>query len=109
MVGHARWVEANYKENQLRLMRRGQPVEVTIDAYGGDFKLPATLESVQAGTGSEFSALPRQNATANWVETVQRVPVRIRFRPDAFRNFPARADVVPGLSVEARVRVRPED
>ena len=108
VVGHARWVEANFKENQLRLMRRGQPVEVTIDAYG-DFKLPAVLDSVQAGTGSEFSALPRQNATANWVETVQRVPVRIRFRPDAFRNFPARADVVPGLSVEARVRVRRED
>lgn len=109
VVGHARWVEANFKENQLRLMRRGQRVEITIDAYGGDFKLPATFDSVQAGTGSEFSALPRQNATANWVETVQRVPVRLRFRPDAFRHFPAYADVVPGLSVEARVRVRPED
>ena len=90
-------------------MRVGQPVEVTIDAYGSDYKLPAVLESIQAGTGSEFSALPRQNATANWVETVQRVPVRIRFRPNAFANFPARADVVPVLSVEARVRVRPED
>lgn len=109
VVGAARWVEANFKENQLRLMRRGQPVEVTIDAYGDDFKLPAVVDSIQAGTGSEFSALPRQNATANWVETVQRVPVRIRFRPDAFRDFPANADVVPGLSVEARVLVRRDD
>lgn len=109
LVGHARWIEANFKENQLRLMRPGQPVEVTIDAYGEDHKLAAVVDSIQAGTGSEFSALPRQNATANWVETVQRVPVRIRFRPDAFRNYPARADIVPGLSAEARVRVRPED
>lgn len=106
IVGPARWVEANFKEDQLRLMRRGQAVELTISAYDG-FKLAGVIESFQAGSGAQFSALPPQNATGNWVKTVQRVPVKIRFRPDAFRDFPAGADVVPGLSVSARVRVMP--
>lgn len=53
VVGHARWVEANFEQDQLGFIRRGQRVEVTIDAYGGDSELPATVESVQAGTGSE--------------------------------------------------------
>lgn len=106
VVGPARWVEANFKEDQLRLMRRGQPVELTISAYSG-FKLAGYIESFQAGSGAQFSALPPQNATGNWVKTVQRVPVKIRFRRDAFRAFPANADVVPGLSVSARVKVMP--
>jgi membrane fusion protein, multidrug efflux system len=105
LVGEARWIEANFKEEQLRLMRLGQPVEVRIDAFS-DYPLRATLDSFQTGTGSEFSAIPTQNATSNWVETVQRVPVRIKFAPDAFANFPANAPVLPGMSVEARVRVR---
>ena len=106
IVGPARWVEANFKEDQLRLMRRGQAVELTISAYDG-FKLAGVIESFQAGSGAQFSALPPQNATGNWVKTVQRVPVKIRFRRDAFRDFPAGADVVPGLSVSASVRVMP--
>lgn len=104
IVGHARWVEANFKEDQLRLMRPGQPVELEIEAWS-DFPLQGVVESFQAGSGAQFSALPPQNATGNWVKTVQRVPVRIRFREDAFRNFPSRADVVPGLSVHAAVKV----
>lgn len=104
IVGHARWVEANFKEDQLRLMRPGQPVELQIEAWN-DFPLQGYVESFQAGSGAQFSALPPQNATGNWVKTVQRVPVKIRFRDDAFRNFPARADVVPGLSVNAAVKV----
>lgn len=104
IVGHARWVEANFKEDQLRLMRPGQPVELEIEAWS-DYPLQGVVESFQAGSGAQFSALPPQNATGNWVKTVQRVPVRIRFREDAFRNFPSRADVVPGLSVNAAVKV----
>jgi len=104
IVGHARWVEANFKEDQLRLMRPGQLVELEIEAWS-DFPLHGYVESFQAGSGAQFSALPPQNATGNWVKTVQRIPVRIRFRDDAFRNFPARADVVPGLSVHAAVKV----
>jgi membrane fusion protein, multidrug efflux system len=106
IVGPARWVEANFKEDQLRLMRRGQHVELTISAYSG-FKLIGYIDSFQAGSGAQFSALPPQNATGNWVKTVQRVPVKIRFRRDAFRAFPAYADVVPGLSVSASVKVMP--
>lgn len=104
IVGHARWVEANFKEDQLRLMRPGQPVELHIEAWS-DFPLEGYVESFQAGSGAQFSALPPQNATGNWVKTVQRIPVKIRFRENAFHNFPARADVVPGLSVNAAVKV----
>lgn len=104
VVGPARWVEANFKEGQLRLMRRGDFVEVTIDAWSG-FPLTARIDSFQSGTGGEFSALPPQNATSNWVKTVQRVPTRIRFSDNAFSLFPSRADVSPGMSVTARVKV----
>ena len=99
-------MEANFKEDQLRLMRRGQAVELTISAFSG-FKLAGYVDSFQAGSGAQFSALPPQNATGNWVKTVQRVPVKIRFRDDAFRDFPANADIVPGLSVTASVKVMP--
>ena len=72
------WVEANFKEKQLADMRPGQPVTVKIDAYPGTtFK--GHVGSVGAGTGSEFSILPAQNANGNWVKVTQRVPVRIIF------------------------------
>jgi membrane fusion protein (multidrug efflux system) len=72
------WVEANFKEKQLTDMRPGQPVTVKIDAYPGA-KFKAHVESIGAGTGSEFSLLPAQNANGNWVKVTQRVPVRIVF------------------------------
>jgi membrane fusion protein (multidrug efflux system) len=72
------WVEANFKEKQLTDMRPGQPVTVKIDAYPGrDFA--GHIQSVGAGTGSEFAILPAQNANGNWVKVTQRVPVRIVF------------------------------
>jgi membrane fusion protein (multidrug efflux system) len=72
------WVEANFKEKQLTDMRPGQPATVKIDAYPGtSFK--AHVGSIGAGTGSEFSILPAQNANGNWVKVTQRVPVRIIF------------------------------
>jgi membrane fusion protein (multidrug efflux system) len=72
------WIEANFKEKQLMDMRPGQPVTVKIDAYPGE-KFKAHVESIGAGTGSEFSLLPAQNANGNWVKVTQRVPVRIMF------------------------------
>ncbi len=72
------WVEANFKEKQLTDMRPGQPATVKIDAYPGQ-KFKAHVESIGAGTGSEFSLLPAQNANGNWVKVTQRVPVRIVF------------------------------
>jgi membrane fusion protein (multidrug efflux system) len=71
------WIEANFKETQLTDVLPGQPVAVTVDTYPG-LKLEGKVESIGAGTGSEFSLLPAQNATGNWVKVVQRIPVRVR-------------------------------
>jgi len=70
------YVEANFKETELAEMRVGQPAEVTFDAFP-DIRLKGHVASLGAGTGSEFSVLPAQNATGNWVKVTQRVPVRI--------------------------------
>jgi membrane fusion protein, multidrug efflux system len=72
------WIEANFKEKQLTDMRPGQPATVKIDAYPGE-KFKAHVGSIGAGTGSEFSLIPAQNANGNWVKVTQRVPVRIVF------------------------------
>ncbi|HZR36081.1 MAG TPA: HlyD family secretion protein [Nevskia sp.] len=76
------WIEANFKEDQLTHMRPGQPAEVRIDTYSGKtFK--AKVASLSPGTGSQFSALPPENATGNWVKVVQRLPVRLELEnPD---------------------------
>jgi membrane fusion protein (multidrug efflux system) len=72
------WVEANFKENQLKKMRIGQAVKIKIDALG-DQALAGHVASFSPGAGSAFSALPAQNATGNWVKVAQRLPVRIAF------------------------------
>lgn len=106
LVGRERWVEANFKETQLEEMRPGQPATVTVDAWPG-VALPARVESVQSGTGSAFALLPAQNATGNWVEVVQRVPVKLLLDPAGLASLPPGADPAPGMSVEAEVRVAP--
>ena len=73
----ASWIEANFKETQIGVLVPGQPVTVTIDAYSG-IEMQGVVESLGAATGSQFSLIPAQNATGNWVKVVQRVPVRIR-------------------------------
>ena len=76
------WIDANFKETELADMHPGEKATVSIDAYPGR-TFEATVASIGAGTGSEFSLLPAQNATGNWVKVVQRVPVRIRLvNPD---------------------------
>jgi membrane fusion protein (multidrug efflux system) len=70
------WVEANYKETDLTRMKPGQEATFTVDAYPGD-TFRGRVASLSPGTGSEFSVLPPQNATGNWVKVVQRLPVRI--------------------------------
>lgn len=92
----AAWVEANFKEKDVGRMVPGQRAEITVDAYSGQ-KFPAHVQSVAAGTGSEFSLLPAQNANGNWVKVTQRVPVRV-----AFDGTPAKP-MIAGLSVTARV------
>jgi membrane fusion protein, multidrug efflux system len=70
------WITASFKENQLRKMRPGQPVTVSVDAYSGR-KYEGRVDSIAAGTGARFSLLPPENATGNYVKVIQRVPVKI--------------------------------
>ncbi|BAN48373.1 HlyD family secretion protein [Metapseudomonas resinovorans] len=76
------WVEANFPEKDLTHVRPGQAVDVTFDIYP-DSTWHGEVESLSPGTGAEFSVLPAQNATGNWVKVAQRVPVRIHLKPDA--------------------------
>ncbi len=92
-------VEANFKETDLANMRPGQPADVQLDAYPG-LKLKAHVDSIGAGTGSEFSVLPAQNATGNWVKVTQRVPVRI-----AIDSSSGDRPLIAGLSANVTVHV----
>ena len=93
------WVEANFKEPQLRKLHLGQPVELTADLYGPDVVFHGRIEGLAAGTGAAFALLPAQNATGNWIKVVQRVPVRIRLDPQELQAHPLRV----GLSMKAEV------
>jgi membrane fusion protein (multidrug efflux system) len=95
------WVVANFKETQLRAMRPGQPVTITVDAYP-DRTFRGHVDSIQAGAGAAFSLLPPENATGNYVKVVQRVPVKIVFDdpPDP------QHELGPGMSVVPTVTVR---
>ena len=93
------WVVANFKESQLKDMRPGQPATVEIDALGGK-SFRAHVDSIQAGSGAQFSLLPPENATGNFVKVVQRVPVKIVFD----EPLPADHTIGPGLSVTPRVQ-----
>jgi membrane fusion protein (multidrug efflux system) len=90
------WIEANYKETDLNKMAPGQPAEVTLDAYPSA-KITGHVASIGRGTGSEFSVLPAQNASGNWVKVTQRVPVRI-----AIDSNPGR-QLLSGLSADVSV------
>ncbi|MGL4542510.1 MAG: HlyD family efflux transporter periplasmic adaptor subunit [Polymorphobacter sp.] len=99
MVGDHMWVEANFKETDLERMRPGQRARIRVDAYPGT-PLDGHVVSIGAGTGSEFSVLPAQNATGNWVKVVQRVPVRI-----AIDGRPPQP-LLAGLSAKVTVDLR---
>jgi membrane fusion protein (multidrug efflux system) len=78
LVADRYWIDANFKENQLRRMRRGQKATVKIDAYPGA-KCTGVVDSISPGTDQTFSMMPAENATGNWVKVVQRLPVRLDF------------------------------
>ncbi|MCP5272537.1 MAG: HlyD family efflux transporter periplasmic adaptor subunit [Burkholderiaceae bacterium] len=98
------WVDANFKEVQLRRMRVGQPVRLTADLYGSRVEFTGRITGLGAGTGSAFALLPAQNATGNWIKVVQRVPVRIALDPAQLAVHPLRV----GLSMQATVDVDAE-
>ena len=95
------WVDANFKEVQLRNIRIGQPVTLTADLYGRKVEYKGTVAGLGAGTGAAFALLPAQNATGNWIKVVQRVPVRVTLDPQQVAQNPLRV----GLSMEATVNV----
>jgi membrane fusion protein (multidrug efflux system) len=96
------WVDANFKEVQLKHMRIGQPVELTADVYGSSVVYHGKVVGFSAGTGSAFSLLPAQNATGNWIKVVQRLPVRIALDPKELEQHPLRI----GLSMQADVSIK---
>jgi membrane fusion protein (multidrug efflux system) len=98
------WVDANFKEGQLRRMRINQPVTLTADVYGSSVKYHGRVVGFSAGTGSAFAVLPAQNATGNWIKVVQRLPARIQLDPRELEQHPLRI----GLSMDVEVETRDE-
>ena len=96
------WVDANFKEGQLRNIRVGQPVTLHADLYGGHVEYRGRIAGLSAGSGSAFALLPAQNASGNWIKIVQRIPVRIVIEPKDLKVHPLRV----GLSMNAEVDVR---
>ena len=99
------WVDANFKEVQLRNIRIGQPATLVADLYGKKVAYKGTVAGLGAGTGAAFSLLPAQNATGNWIKVVQRVPVRIALDLQQIERNPLRV----GLSMDAEVDVSNKD
>ena len=95
------YVDANFKEGQLRNVRIGQPVELRADLYGDRVTYHGRVEGIGGGTGSAFAVIPAQNATGNWIKVVQRVPVRIALDPAELAANPLRV----GLSMHATIDV----
>ena len=98
VISNRRYVEANFKETDLEKMRIGQSATIKLDAYPSQ-PLKGHVESIGAGTGSEFSVLPAQNATGNWVKVVQRVPVRIAIDSNDVA-------LIAGLSATVKIQTR---
>jgi membrane fusion protein (multidrug efflux system) len=95
------WVDANFKEVQLRNIRIDQPVKLTADVYGKKVEYSGKVAGLGVGTGSAFALLPAQNATGNWIKVVQRVPVRIALDPEQLKANPLRI----GLSMDAEIDI----
>jgi membrane fusion protein (multidrug efflux system) len=104
---NALWVDANFKEVQLRHLRIGQPAEVRSDLYGGSFIYHGHVQGMSAGTGAAFSLLPAQNASGNWIKVVQRVPVRIRIDDADLAKSPLRVGLSATVTVDTTSRDGP--
>ncbi len=93
------YVDANFKEGQLRKVQIGQCVTMESDLYGGGAKYHGKVVGLSGGTGSAFALIPAQNATGNWIKVVQRLPVRVQLRPEELLQHPLRV----GLSMKATI------
>ena len=100
IVPEKMWIVANFKETQLANMKKGQPVKIKIDTYGGK-KFKGEVDSIQRSTGARASLFPPENAVGSYVKIVQRVPVKIVFTEDI-----SKYNIVPGMSVVPEVKVK---
>lgn len=98
------FVDANFKESQLKRVKPGQPVELTSDFYGSGVVFHGRVKGFAGGTGAAFALIPAQNATGNWVKVVQRLPVRILLDPAEVKAHPLRV----GLSMDVVIDTRGE-
>jgi membrane fusion protein (multidrug efflux system) len=101
------WVDANFKEVQLRNLRIGQPAQVRSDLYGGSFIFHGHITGMSAGTGAAFALLPAQNASGNWIKVVQRVPVRIQIDGKDLEKAPLRVGLSATVTVDTTNRDGP--
>jgi membrane fusion protein, multidrug efflux system len=99
------WINANFKETQMKRMRIGQTVKITSDLYGRDTVFHGKIVGLPGGAGNAFSLLPPQNLSGNWIKIVQRLPVRVGLDPEELRLHPLRV----GLSMEATVDLRDQE
>lgn len=104
---NALWVDANFKEVQLRHLRIGQPAQVRSDLYGGSFIFHGHVKGMAAGTGAAFALLPAQNASGNWIKVVQRVPVRIQIDDNDLKSSPLRVGLSATVTVDTANRDGP--
>jgi membrane fusion protein (multidrug efflux system) len=94
------YVNANFKEGQLRQMKLGQEAVLTSDLYGGGVKFHGHVVGLAGGTGSAFAVIPAQNATGNWIKVVQRLPVRIALDPKELKDHPLRVGLSMNVDVD---------
>ena len=99
------WVNANYKETQLKKMRLGQSVRITSDLYGSGVVYHGRIVGIPGGAGNAFSLLPPQNLSGNWIKIVQRLPVRVELEPEELKHHPLRL----GLSMKAITSLRNQE
>jgi membrane fusion protein (multidrug efflux system) len=98
------WIEANFKEGQVRNLRIGQPVSAVSDLYGSGMVFHGRIGGLSPGTGSAFSMLPPQNAAGNWIKVVQRVPVVVALDPAELAAHPLRVGLSMTVSVDTHQR-----
>lgn len=99
------WVNANFKETQMKKMRIGQRVKITSDLYGRDVVFHGKIVGLPGGAGNAFTLLPPQNLSGNWIKIVQRLPVRVALDPEELKRHPLRL----GLTLEATVYLEDQE
>lgn len=102
LVEDTPWIEANFKESQVRSFKTGQKVEIKVDGIPG-VEFEGHLDSIAPGSGATFSLLPPDNATGNFTKIVQRIPVKIVFEEESIKDF--KDKLISGMSTEVSVKV----